>query len=176
MERGEFETLVRGHQAGVYRYLRYLGANEAVSANLTRETFLAVLREKGYPDFRDPVADAAWLRKTARTLLARYCRDVKKDTARSGARFHDEAEAFYAAQFLRGGDGFPYIAALARVLERLPPSERRMLDLFYTEKRSREDIASLLGMSVGEMTSRLRRIRRAVASSVESELAGGTRA
>ena len=43
-------SLVRTHQAAVWRYLRYLGADEALADDLTQDTFLKLLAHP--PDVR----------------------------------------------------------------------------------------------------------------------------
>ena len=39
----QLADLVRQHQAGVWRYLRFLGCDRPLADDLTQETFLAVL-------------------------------------------------------------------------------------------------------------------------------------
>ena len=39
---GDLTDLVRSYQAGVWRYLRFLGAEDALADDLTQETFLTI--------------------------------------------------------------------------------------------------------------------------------------
>jgi hypothetical protein len=64
-ERLSDAELVRKHQAGVWRYLRFLGCDEARADDLTQETFLAVL--KGSFQQRGEAETAAYLRTVARS-------------------------------------------------------------------------------------------------------------
>ncbi len=59
--------LIRSHQRGVWRYLRWLGCDETLAEDLTQSAFLALVRS----GFREeaPSATAAWLRKTSRNLF-----------------------------------------------------------------------------------------------------------
>src|SRR6188472_3760894 len=59
--------LVRRHQATVWRYVRFLGADRAEADDLTQETFLAVAR--GSFVERDECQTAGYLRTTARNQL-----------------------------------------------------------------------------------------------------------
>ena len=61
------EVLIRQHQAGVWRYLRFLGAAPALADDLTQETFLEILRRA--PVDRGAAALGGWLRATARNLF-----------------------------------------------------------------------------------------------------------
>ena len=59
------ETIVRTHQAMVYRYLRYMGAAADVAEDVAQETFLAAYRSGSAP-IEDAATEggrcAAWLR------------------------------------------------------------------------------------------------------------------
>src|SRR5687768_10008418 len=66
--------LVQRHQAAVWRYLRFLGCDEARADDLLQETFLAVL-EKPFEQ-RCDVATAAYLRTVARN---RFLAAVRKE-------------------------------------------------------------------------------------------------
>ena len=61
MRRGELETLIRAHQAELYRYLRYLGADPASAEDLVQDTFLATFQSEADLEAGVPAA-AAWLR------------------------------------------------------------------------------------------------------------------
>ena len=63
----DFASLVRTHQAGVWRYIRFLGADRTEADDLTQETFLAFARS----EFRERCErqTAAYLRVVARNQL-----------------------------------------------------------------------------------------------------------
>ncbi|HRJ79073.1 MAG TPA: sigma-70 family RNA polymerase sigma factor, partial [Planctomycetota bacterium] len=63
----DVEALIVAHQAGVWRYLRYLGCDRAQADDLTQETFLQVLRH-GFEQ-RGERETAAYLRKVARNCF-----------------------------------------------------------------------------------------------------------
>ena len=73
--------LFQVHQLGVWRYVRFLGANPELAEDITQETFLALLR---HPLKRqDEKATKAWLRATARNL---YLMKRRRDKKRGGFR------------------------------------------------------------------------------------------
>ncbi len=63
----DLARLVEDHQAGIWRYLRALGCERELAADITQDTFVAVL-EKPFDDY-DPKATAGYLRTVARNLF-----------------------------------------------------------------------------------------------------------
>lgn len=170
MNRSELELLVRAHQGGIFRYLRYLGARFAAAEDLVQETFLAAFKSARPPDLQDDRATAAWLRGVARNLFLTHCRRNRSNPVNVTARYLEGAERVWVSEFLREGDGFDYVEALRICLETLADSQRRTLTLRYAENRSRSEMASLLNMTENSVKSLLRRIRAALARCVGKRL------
>jgi len=65
---------VRAHQAGVYRYVRYLGASESDTEDVLQDTFIVLPRKiTGLNSVRKcPLA--AWLRSIAQNTFLTRCR------------------------------------------------------------------------------------------------------
>src|SRR6478735_4276856 len=63
----DLARLVERHQAGVWRYVRFLGADAAEADDLTQETFLALARAEFVE--RDERQTAGYLRVVARNQL-----------------------------------------------------------------------------------------------------------
>ncbi|MHC4841352.1 MAG: RNA polymerase sigma factor, partial [Planctomycetota bacterium] len=63
----DLTTLMKTHQAGVWRFLRVLGADTTLADDLTQEVFLSVLRKPF--EQRNDVSTLAYLRTVARNLL-----------------------------------------------------------------------------------------------------------
>ena len=170
MDRGELETLVKAHQGGIFRYLRYLGARSAVAEDLVQETFLAAFRARRSPDLHDDRATAAWLRAVARNLFLTHCRRSRANPVKVTEAFLEGAERVWASEFLRTGDGFDYVEALRACLETLSDKPRRTLALRYAEDRSRTEMAELLSMTENGVKSLLQRIRTSLAECVAKRL------
>src|SRR3954453_16831611 len=66
-ERTDLASLVNRHQAGVWRYVRFLGADLTEADDLTQETFLALAR--GHFVERDERQTAGYLRVVALNQL-----------------------------------------------------------------------------------------------------------
>ncbi len=165
MHRAELETLVRVNQAEIYRYLRYLGADRAAAEDLIQETFLAAYGKPRLPEPCGTPACAAWLRGIARNLFLMHCRRERTEQAAL-----ERAEAVWASEFLREGDGFDYLEALRGCLARLGERHQAILTLFYRGEKSREQLAAEFELSEDGIKSMLRRLRESLASCVRKNL------
>lgn len=170
----ELETLIRMHQAEIYRYVRYLGAESVtVAEDLVQETFLAAYKREGRADaegaaIREP---AAWLRGIARNLFLMHCRRRKSSPVRVDSASLERAEATWTAEFLREGDGFDYIEALRACLRKLADKHRKLLDLHYSEGKSRAEIAASFQMSEDGVKSLMRRLRAVLGDCIRRQVA-----
>jgi RNA polymerase sigma-70 factor, ECF subfamily len=161
----DMAALVHTHQAGVWRYLRFLGCDHAEADDLTQETFLAVLRRPF--EIRSPLATAAYLRTVARNclLMARRKSQNSPQTVDLAA-----AERVWAET---AGDGGldDYLAALGQCVEvAVGPRTRRALELQYAEGASRAEIAAELKLTDEGVKTLLRRAREVLRDCVERRL------
>ena len=161
----EMAGLVQAHQAGVWRYLRFLGCDPTEADDLVQETFLAVLRE-GF-EVRSPAQTAAYLRTVARNRLLMARRKARRGPPEVDL---EAAEAVWAR--MAGDDGLSdYLVALSHCLEQaVSPRVRRALDLQYRDRASRAEIAAELGLAVEGVKTLLRRARSALRDCVERKL------
>ena len=170
MDRDALGTLVDMHQAELYRYLRYLGAERTMAEDLLQETFLAALRARHPVENAGARATAAWLRTIARNAYFDFCRAKRRDIVHVDNEYLKRAEAVWSAEFLRDGDGFDYMEALRQCLDTLTEPQRRALGLRYAQSTSRSEMARILGMTENGIKSLLRRLRAALAECVRKRL------
>ena len=163
--RAEMTALVQAHQAGVWRYLRFLGCDRAEADDLTQETFLVVLRD-GF-EARSPAQTAAYLRTVARNrlLMARRKRGNRPAEVELAA-----AEAYWAKTV--GNKGLDdYLVALADCLQvAVTARVRKALELQYRDRASREQIAAALEMAAEGVKTLLRRARDVLRDCVERKI------
>jgi RNA polymerase sigma-70 factor (ECF subfamily) len=161
----EMAGLVHAHQAGVWRYLRFLGCDPAEADDLVQETFLAVLGE-GF-EVRSPGQTAAYLRTVARNRLLMARRKARRGPPEVDL---EAAEAVWAQA--GGDDGLSdYLVALADCLQKaVSPRVRRALELQYRDRASRAEIAAALDLAVEGVKTLLRRARSALRDCVERKL------
>jgi RNA polymerase sigma-70 factor (ECF subfamily) len=164
LDEPRFAALVKEHQAGLWRYLRYLGCRPAEADDLVQEAFLRVWRHP-FSD-QGPAATSGYLRTVARNLFLDAARRAKVRPV-----FVDLAAAETAwAEYERddGGDG--YRGALRACLLSLADRARRALALFYGEERPREAVAAALGLTADGVKTLLRRARESLRECIERRL------
>lgn len=171
MNRDDLDTLIRVHQAALYRYARYLGSEPEDAEDLVQETFLVACRQGPVAD--EPGVQAAWLRGVLRNLFLEHCRRKRTSTGGLTPTALEAAEQYWQGRFLRDGDGFDYLQALEECLKELPPRQREAIEMRYTQRASRADMAHKLGIGENGVKMLLRRIREALARCVSGKLESG---
>jgi RNA polymerase sigma-70 factor (ECF subfamily) len=160
------DSLVRRHQAEIWRYARFLGASDPQAEDITQETFLAVLRKP--PLSNEPAAVRAYLRTIARNL---YLVLLRKSSRQSEFDL-DAAEQMWAETHPRDG-GDERLSALDDCLAALDGRAKQAIDLAYRENQSRSAIAVKLEMTEDGIKSLLRRTRDVLRQCVERKVSGG---
>ena len=170
MERRDLETLVAVHQAELYRYLRYLGAPRPAAEDLIQETFLAAYAGSTTGDPAGSPGCAAWLRGIARNKFLMYCRRERTERTHVQSAAVERAEAVWASEFLREGDGFDYLEALRGCFSKLGNRHQTILREFYEGRKSREQLAADFELTDEGIKSMLRRLRESLGSCVRKSL------
>jgi len=169
--------LIRNHQAGVWRYLRFLGAAVHQVDDLVQETFLEVLRsqDKGTFQQRSRGETASYLRFVARNKLFATNRkqgnrplQFSLETAQATAAF-EEQEAVWSN--VAGADGLEdYLAALRDCLSVMTDRAGQAIKLFYTDRLSREEVAERLDMKPAGIKTLLRRSRQSLRDCIDRKV------
>lgn len=175
-----FDTLVREHQASVYRLARLLTHDPADAEDILQQTFLRAWRARD--QFRGDASARTWLltitRNAALSMRARRGHDPLAAAA--------EADPDTIADLgVRAGWGAVSPEELAiraqrrhdlrAAFSRLDDAAREILTLRDFEGLSGEDTAALLGLSLPAMKSRLHRARLALAAQLQKESPHATR-
>src|SRR4051795_8801330 len=124
----DLASLVRQHQAGVWRYVRFLGADPTEADDLTQETFLAAAR--GQFVERDERQTAGYLRVVARNQLLALRRRQNREV---GTVELEAADSVWAAAAGSDGSLASYLDGLRECLEQLEGRSRQAIDLHYQE-------------------------------------------
>ncbi len=156
--------MVETHQVGVWRYLRFLGCDEARADDLTQEVFFVALTKPFNYENRNQAA--VWLRSVARNLFLAESRRRHREIALEELNARDEV---FAVQF-GADDGEGYHEALHRCLEQVPERSRLALSTFYGGD-TRQDTAAVLGMSEEALKKLLFRLRQALRDCIEKRRA-----
>jgi RNA polymerase sigma-70 factor (ECF subfamily) len=161
----DLASLVRQHQAGVWRYVRFLGADTTEADDLTQETFLALARG-GFVE-RDERQTAGYLRVVARNQLLALRRKQNCEIDTVGL---EAADSVWAAAAGPDGSLATYLEALRDCLERIEGRARQAIDLHYRDHAGREAMASQLGMQPDGVKTLLRRTRDVLRECIERKI------
>ena len=160
----DLSELVERHQAEIWRYLRYLGAQAAEADDLVQETFLAVARSSF--EQRSPQETTGYLRTTARNQFLSLRRKQKREVLTARVEAAEAVWVEHAAGDLWNGQ----VSAIRDCVEKLEGRARHAIDLHYREKTSRTTIAERLGMKPDGVKTLLRRTRALLRECVERAL------
>jgi RNA polymerase sigma-70 factor (ECF subfamily) len=157
--------LVCRHQATVWRYVRFLGADRAEADDLTQDTFLAVARAAFVE--RDERQTAGFLRTIARNQLLALRRKQNREISTVQL---EAADTVWVAVADSGGGLDDYLEALRSCVEGLEGRARQAIDLHYRVGASRGAIANELAMQPDGVKSLLRRTRDVLRECIERKL------
>lgn len=173
-DREAFGELVTRHQAHVFRLAHLLMRNREAAEDVLQQTFLSAWRAIG--SFRADASVRTWLLTIARH--AAFERRAQVSRERLDPTPLDDLG-------LRAGWGGPSpeeqtlagerTALFAAAFGRLPAEDREILTLRDLDGLSGGDTASLLGLSLAAMKSRLHRARVALAAEVREEMRHASR-
>ncbi len=143
-QRAAFEVLVARHRRAVYQVcFRFTGSHEDAS-DLSQETFVRAWR--GLTTFRGQAAVSTWLYRIAVNACLNRATARKLETEPLAAdRFVDDRWEDPSAGLIRGERA----AAVRRAIARLPARQRATLVLRTYQELSHQQIADILGSSVG---------------------------
>lgn len=170
MTRKVLEELVEAHQAELFRYLRFIGADYSMAEDLVQETYLSAFRAANVPDLDNLPARRGWLRRIAHNRFIDQCRRHKRSPIRFSSEQADAAEIFWESGFYQHDQGFGCLEALEICLQKLSGKQRELIDGFYGARRSRDEIAGALGITSDGVKMALRRLRRALAECIQKQL------
>ena len=157
--RGDFDALrvlFEAHQDRVYSIaLRYCG-DEAAAMDIAQETFLKVF--SCIRDFRGDASFESWMYR----IVVNRCMDYQ----RSGRRLIPFLEGVWGALRAPSPSALHELLRkefeqdVQRIVATLPPEQRIVVVLRYTEGLAYEAIAEILGCSAGTVASRLNRAHK----------------
>lgn len=155
-----FETLYIMHKRKVFSLCWRMSGNEAEAEDLTQEVFMLVFRK--IANFRGQSAFSTWLhRVTVNVVLMRF---RKKGLLSVSLEEFMNPEDQEVPKGDFGGrddllDGSIDRIFLERAIELLPPGYRTIFVLFDVEGYEHNEIAEMMGCSVGNTKSQLHKAR-----------------
>lgn len=161
------DTLIRlmqEHQRDVWRYLRFLGAENAVADDVTQETFIEL--------YRNPIEEisrnhtAAWLRKVARHRFLNLLRREKRELS---VELLGDADVIWL-QFTPAEDSDERLEALELCLQKLGSRARQAVELKYARSCKETEVAEALDTTAEAAKALLKRTRQQLRDCVERQV------
>src|SRR5438094_6701753 len=155
-QRGELRELFERHKDKVYSIaLRYAG-DETMAMDIAQETFLKLF--SGIRSFRGDSSFESWLYR----LVVNSCFDQKRRTRRLMPLVDELLDALQApgASVLDEVLRNELSSRVRSAVGSLPPEQRMVIVLRYTQGLSYDEIAAILGCSSGTVASRLNRVHK----------------
>jgi RNA polymerase sigma-70 factor (ECF subfamily) len=153
---GAFEALYERHYRRVYSLCLRMLANPTEAEDLTQEVFIQVFRKLG--SFRGESAFTTWLhRLTVNHVLMHFRkRGVRLEQTTEEGEMQDVAQAGSEKP-----QSMPVVdrIALEQAIRELPAGYRSVFVLHDVEGYEHEEIADMLGVSVGTSKSQLHKAR-----------------
>jgi RNA polymerase sigma-70 factor, ECF subfamily len=154
-----FEALYNLHKRRVYSLCLRMTANTAAAEDLTQEAFLQLYRKIG--TFRGESAFSTWLHRMAVNVVLMQLRKKSLPVVPIDDTLETEEDA--PKKELGGLDlnlaGSIDRLQLQRVIEALPPGYRTIFVLHDVEGYEHNEIADMVGCSIGNSKSQLHKAR-----------------
>ncbi len=163
-----FAALVHEHADMLLAFIRATIRDPATVDDIFQETLLITWRR--FDDYDPAKPLAKWLRGIARKLILAhysrqktnpvYCQDTVLQVLDDRIDYIDQ----------KPGDSWnDKVFALSHCLDRLAPSLRQCIELFYHDARKTEEIAKVLQCSREAIKKRLQRARRVLAECLRNQ-------
>jgi RNA polymerase sigma-70 factor (ECF subfamily) len=152
-----FGVLVERHERRVYNLALRMTGSEDDARDATQDAFLTALRKLS--SFRGDAAFTTWLHR----VTVNACYDLLRRRARSPVLDHDEGSGPEPAASPDLADDVDLSVDVRRALMEVPEDYRVVMLLRDVHDLPYEEVASIVGVPVGTVKSRLHRGRVALA-------------
>jgi RNA polymerase sigma-70 factor, ECF subfamily len=147
-----FERLYRRYLSRIYSLCARLSGSRERAAELTEDVFVRAWEE--LPQFSGQSAFASWLHRLATDVVLKRDEVDERGTTteKDGSATEQRSDAASTSRHVERLD-------LGQAMDRLPADARRIFVLHDVEGFKHDDIAEILGVTVGGSKARLRRAR-----------------
>jgi RNA polymerase sigma-70 factor (ECF subfamily) len=155
-EREAFRELFERHKDKVYSIALRYGGDATIAMDIAQDAFLKLF--SGIRSFRGDSSFESWLYR----LVVNSCFDQKRKTRRLMPLVDGLLDALQSpgASALDEMMRSELSSRVRAVVESLPPDQRMVIVLRYTQGLSYDEIAVILGCSTGTIASRLNRVHK----------------
>ena len=166
-DRRSFDTLVERHLPRVWRVVYRVLRQREDTEDVVQEVFLTAHRS--LREFRGDAKLSTWLHRIAVTRALNHADRAAEKVRRASEPIEAAGEPSSPAPTpLHALEAKELRRRLADCLEKVPESWRAVLALRDAEQMAYEEIASVLGLALGTVRSRLARARQLLQQCVEA--------
>jgi len=140
----DLEALIARHQAGLWRYVRALGAEIELADDVVQDAFLTAWRTPPSIPFANAKAWMGWLRTVARNRFITVRRREKKQVSVGEL---EEVEALFASLSPDGSSSWLIALESCFGSALLDERSRKLLEMRYRDEMSAREVAAALSMS-----------------------------
>jgi RNA polymerase sigma-70 factor (ECF subfamily) len=162
-DRNAFSLLIRKYSDALYRHALGMTGSPDVAEDILQTSFIKAYNHLGEVRGRFD----AWLFR----IVANGCKDWLKNIRRTHVSYEEDDQPSGHAGPAEELDRGELRDDLDRALARLAPSLREAFIMKHVEGRSYEEMADLLGTTVGALKMRVHRAREALQSMLEEKYA-----
>jgi RNA polymerase sigma-70 factor (ECF subfamily) len=153
-----FNCLLDRYSRPVHSLIFRLVRNKEDAEELTQDVFMKVFRSLGA--FKGESSFSTWIYKIAyHTAISEIRKKKYEFLAIDDTLIADVPEEKLSGTFDTDNES-EAISRLNRALAKLLPDEQAIILFYYTEEKKVEDIASITGLSLSNVKTRLHRIRK----------------
>jgi RNA polymerase sigma factor CnrH len=163
---GNFAALVERHHRDLLVYAVALTRNDATARDIVQESFIVAYEKI---DLFDVTRDfATWMRGIVRNKWREWLRKNKRYDLNDNELARIDADVALW-QNRRVQEDNSLFDALEQCLDRLPENLRTVIDAFYYEGRSGDEVAELLQVAPAAVRKRLQRARTLLKQCLDSK-------
>jgi RNA polymerase sigma-70 factor (ECF subfamily) len=168
----EFDDLVREHQQRIFRVVMALVRDSELASNITQDCFVRAYEKRA--SFRGDATVSTWLIRIAMNLVRDHARSRRQAFWKRLFQRAKEDSFESATEAVRDQRSTPERELMAKqelravwhAVAELPPQQREVFVLRFSEEMSLEEIAQALELKVGTVKAHLSRAVVSVRSTV----------
>lgn len=161
IEKGDvrcYAALVNKYSRPVYSLIFKIVRNREDAEELAQDVFVKVYRSLS--GFKGDCSFSTWLYRIAYNSAVSSTRQVKHEWLAFDDTIINNVSEEDVSQVLGEVDDADQLRLLEAALEQLPAEEHLLILLFYRQKKTVEELATITGWSVSNVKTKLHRIRK----------------
>lgn len=165
----ELVRMLTSHQTRLRGFIRCLLFDPSHAEDVLQETNMILWQKAA--EYRPGSDFWAWASQIARFKVLSHAKQLRRSHLHCDEAFLDQ---FAAAVERRSEDIDQRKQALEHCLNRLPPAQRRLIELRYGTDQAVGEIAKSVGRPEGSVRQTLYRVRGLLLACIDRQLGGGT--